>query len=108
ELAFRPITEVVPGVPYRPQGEGRNYSGHVALVSQRLWVIPGLLGDLIVETESGSARIRRPLDRPWCSAQPPSAAGPLAAFSQSEAVSSRLDPPTDGSSLKIRLLRCTG
>ncbi|CAB0001841.1 unnamed protein product [Nesidiocoris tenuis] len=35
-LAFRPITEVVPGVPCRPQGEGRNYSGHVALVSQHL------------------------------------------------------------------------
>ncbi|CAB0005871.1 unnamed protein product [Nesidiocoris tenuis] len=35
-LAFRPITEVVPGVPCRPQGEGRNCSGHVALVSQHL------------------------------------------------------------------------
>ncbi|CAA9999389.1 unnamed protein product, partial [Nesidiocoris tenuis] len=28
--AFRPITEVVPGVPCRPQGERRNQSGHVA------------------------------------------------------------------------------
>ncbi|CAB0009931.1 unnamed protein product [Nesidiocoris tenuis] len=38
-LAFRPITEVVPGVPCRPQGEGRNCSGHVALVSQHLCTV---------------------------------------------------------------------
>ncbi|CAA9995142.1 unnamed protein product [Nesidiocoris tenuis] len=37
--AFCPITEAVPGVPCRPRGEGRNYSGHVALVSQHLCTV---------------------------------------------------------------------